>query len=129
MENWYLLAGLGAVVVGVLFQRLVTRRQLPLPPGPPGHWLWGNVAEMNEPHRAVKSATEYREMYGVCLVVFAPSTTLIQIGWWHQGDLVCLQTMSNTSILINDESLVIELLDKRASETADRARNVFVREL
>jgi hypothetical protein len=55
--------------------------------------------------------------------------TLIQKDSRYQGNLVCLQTVSNTTILINDESVAMELLDKRASETADRARNVFVREL
>jgi ABC-type uncharacterized transport system permease subunit len=62
MEDWYLLAGLGVVVAGLLFQRLAARRQLPLPPGPPGHWLWGNVVEMNAP-RALETADRARNVF------------------------------------------------------------------
>lgn len=97
----------GTLVVAWLLSRIY-HRQLPLPLGPPGHWLWGNVIEMNVPHRAVKAAMEWRELY---------------------GDLICLRTVSNTTIIVNSEALVTELLEKRASETSDRPRNVFVREL
>lgn len=45
------------------------------------------------------------------------------------GDIICLKTLSNITIIINDEALIVELLEKRASETSDRARNVFVREM
>ncbi|KAG9092434.1 hypothetical protein FS749_015754 [Ceratobasidium sp. UAMH 11750] len=105
LYSWTLLSTLAAL--GVVY-RLGSKRRLPLPPGPPGHWLWGNVEEINEPHRAVKAATEYKRIY---------------------GDIVCLRTISNTTIILNDESAVLELLEKRASETADRPRNVFVQEL
>ncbi|KAG8744299.1 hypothetical protein FRC10_010371 [Ceratobasidium sp. 414] len=107
MEDWHFLSLLGLVALGV-FYRLGSRRRLPLPPGPPGHWLWGNVADINAPHRAVKAATEYKNTY---------------------GDIVCLRTISSTTVILNDESAVLELLEKRASETADRPRNVFVRKL
>lgn len=40
------------------------RRRPTLPPSPPGHWLWGNVAEMNTSHRAVKAATDWKGTYG-----------------------------------------------------------------
>ncbi|QRW10511.1 cytochrome P450 family protein [Ceratobasidium sp. AG-Ba] len=108
MENNYPVGYLAALLVLGLLSRLKNRHRLPLPPGPPGHWLWGNVTEMNEPHRAVKATLEYRKIYGA---------------------VVCLRTISSTTIILNDESAAMELLDKRASETADRARNVFVREL
>ncbi|CAE6511971.1 unnamed protein product [Rhizoctonia solani] len=97
----------GTLVVAWLLSRIY-HRQLPLPRGPPGHWLWGNVIEINVPHRAVKAAMKWRELY---------------------GDLICLRTVSNTTIIVNSEALVTELLEKRASETSDRPRNVFVREL
>ncbi|CAE6439249.1 unnamed protein product [Rhizoctonia solani] len=88
--------------------RHLVNGQPPLPPGPPGHWLWGNVAEMNVPHRPVKAATQWKDLF---------------------GDIICLRTVSNTTIIINSEILVMELLEKRAAETSDRPRNVFVREM
>lgn len=108
MTEWVFNACLGTLAIVVIVGNLSKKRRSPLPPGPPGHWLWGNVAEMNTLHRAVKAATEWKRQY---------------------GDIVCLKTMSSTTIIINDERLVMELLEKRASETSDRARNVFVREL
>ncbi|ELU39376.1 cytochrome P450 oxidoreductase OrdA-like, putative [Rhizoctonia solani AG-1 IA] len=97
------LAGsLGALALVWLCHRTL-HQQLPLPPGPSGHWIWGNVAEMNVPHRPVK----------------APNL----------GDIICLRTLSNTTVIINSEALATELLEKRAAETSDRPRNVFVREL
>ncbi|KAG8796349.1 hypothetical protein FRC12_000066 [Ceratobasidium sp. 428] len=109
MENLYFLGCLGIfAVLGLLYRLVSSRRPLSLPPGPAGHWLWGNLTEINTPHRAVKAGTDYKKIY---------------------GDVVCLRTISNTTIVLNSESAVMELLDKRASETADRPRNVFVREL
>ncbi|QRW23620.1 cytochrome P450 family protein [Rhizoctonia solani] len=103
-----LLAGsLGALALVWLCHRTL-HQQLPLPPGPSGHWIWGNVAEMNVPHRPVKAATDWKEQY---------------------GDIICLRTLSNTTVIINSEALATELLEKRAAETSDRPRNVFVREL
>ncbi|KAF8703128.1 cytochrome p450, partial [Rhizoctonia solani] len=102
------LAGsLGALALVWLCHRTL-HQQLPLPPGPSGHWIWGNVAEMNVPHRPVKAATGWKEQY---------------------GDIICLRTLSNTTVIINSEALATELLEKRAAETSDRPRNVFVREL
>ncbi|KAL5637726.1 hypothetical protein ACGC1H_002106 [Rhizoctonia solani] len=98
---------IGASAVAWVLSRTF-RAQLPLPPGPSGHWLWGNIAEINTPHRPVKAATEWKELY---------------------GDILCLRTVSNTTIIINSEALVRELLEKRAGETSDRPSNVFVREL
>ncbi|KAG8684429.1 hypothetical protein FRC09_015391, partial [Ceratobasidium sp. 395] len=109
MENLHILGYLGVLAVfGLWYQRFSSKRSLSLPPGPAGHWLWGNITEINTPHRAVKAGTDHRKIY---------------------GDIMCLRTISNTTIVLNSESAVMELLDKRASETADRPRNVFVREL
>ncbi|CAE6479777.1 unnamed protein product [Rhizoctonia solani] len=103
-----LLAGcIGTSVIAWILSRIF-KRQPHLPPGPSGHWLWGNIAEINCPHRPVKAATEWKDLY---------------------GDIVCLQTVSNTIVIINSEALATELLEKRAGETSDRPRNVFVREL
>ncbi|KAH7332820.1 cytochrome P450 [Rhizoctonia solani] len=83
MENSErLLTGcVGVLAIAWLLSRIFVR-QPPLPPGPPGRWLWGNMAEINVPHRPVKAAVEWRDLY-----------------------------------------------EKRAAETSDRPRNVFVREL
>ncbi|CAE6436388.1 unnamed protein product [Rhizoctonia solani] len=103
-----ILAGVIGALALIWVSHRTFQRQLPLPPGPPGHWIWGNVTEMNVPHRPVKAATEWKDQY---------------------GDIICLRTVSNTTIIINSEGLVTELLEKRAAETSDRPRNVFVREL
>ncbi|KAJ1302234.1 hypothetical protein OPQ81_001055 [Rhizoctonia solani] len=103
----FLVVLIGVSTIALILCHSFTRRP-PLPPRPPGHWLWGNLAELNVPHRPVKAATEWQRLY---------------------GDMICLQTVSNTTIIINSESLVLELLEKRAADTSDRPRNVFVREL
>ncbi|CAE6499999.1 unnamed protein product [Rhizoctonia solani] len=95
-----------SIIVWILSRTV--KSQLSLPPGPSGHWLWGNIAEINVLHRPVKAATEWKELY---------------------GDIMCLRTISNTTVIVNSEALVMELLEKRAGETSDRPRNVFVREL
>lgn len=94
-----MLALLASYVLKVWFGR---RRNLPLPPGPKGYPLIGNVYDV--PHHY--TWLEYAE-------------------WARKhGDVCSFSIFGNTTIVLNSLEDVTELLDKRSSNYSDRPRMV-----
>ncbi|THH18294.1 hypothetical protein EW146_g2667 [Bondarzewia mesenterica] len=89
---------LGAVLYSLRWRR--TTKDLPLPPGPPGHWLWGN--EVPEKRTFLKYA-EWTDKYGPVYTLRHGRRTIIVIGR-------------------NDAAL--EIMEKEGAHTADRPRAV-----
>ncbi|KDN32943.1 hypothetical protein RSAG8_13971, partial [Rhizoctonia solani AG-8 WAC10335] len=99
---------LGATLGLLLFRLYRIRADRSLPPSPPKHWFWGNKDIVNQPYRFVPLGTELKD-------------TL--------GDIITTTTPFGTFITLNSVESATELLEKHASVTADRPRNIMVQEL
>ncbi|CAE6440227.1 unnamed protein product [Rhizoctonia solani] len=89
-----LCAGLGLV----LWKRLARLQKLPLPPGPPPHFLLGNLGGFPKD----------REWLGYA-----------KIGRDYQSDIISLSALGKTVVVLNSQRAVTDLLDRRANY-ADR---------
>ncbi|KAG9086473.1 hypothetical protein FRC07_013079, partial [Ceratobasidium sp. 392] len=76
-----------------------------LPPSPPGHWFWGNKKYVEHPFGAMMMGTRGRPNY---------------------GDIISLNSPFETIIVVNTIYLSNELLEKRASITANRPSKVIL---
>ncbi|CAE6360896.1 unnamed protein product [Rhizoctonia solani] len=99
--------GRGAAVLGLLVFRHIGPGRL-LPPSPPGHWFWGNKDIVDQPHRYVPLGTKYKDSL---------------------GDVITTTTPLETFITVNTIELATELLEKHASATANRPKNVMIHDL
>ena len=64
-----LLAGLSAAVAWLLYQRVFRRSKYPLPPGPPGRFLVGNLGQLSVEDPAqdyIRWGTEYSAYFSCC---------------------------------------------------------------
>ncbi|CAE7102644.1 unnamed protein product [Rhizoctonia solani] len=99
----------GFIVVIGIFRKIYTRTSsAPLPPSPPKHWFWGNKYVTEQPHRHVLLGTKYKQ---------------------ELGDIISIVTLTKTNIYLNTMELATGLLDKHASVTSDRPRDVMTNEL
>ncbi|EJD42933.1 PAH-inducible cytochrome P450 monooxygenase PC-PAH 3 [Auricularia subglabra TFB-10046 SS5] len=90
-----------ALIVVVLIDagaRRLRRRTLPLPPGPPGRYITGNVADMPQINEWVQH-TEWGRRF---------------------GSVVHLRVLTQRIIVLNTVQAAIDLLDKRGHICADR---------
>ncbi|KAH7338656.1 cytochrome P450 [Rhizoctonia solani] len=78
----------------ILWRRLAYSWKLPLPPGPPPHFLLGNLRDFPKD----------REWLGYA-----------KIGQDHQSEIVSLSALGKTVIVLNSHRAVTDLLDKRAN--------------
>ncbi|KAH7325479.1 cytochrome P450 [Rhizoctonia solani] len=108
LASWIPALLLGAIFTLLLFRFYRTRADGSLPPSPPKHWFWGNKDMVNQPYRFVPLGMELKD-------------TL--------GDIISTTTPFGTFITVNTIELATELLEKHASATADRPRNIMIQEL
>ncbi|KAF8761745.1 cytochrome P450 [Rhizoctonia solani] len=78
-----------------------------LPPGPPGHFLYGNLREFKSPQRW-KIFTKWRELY---------------------GGLVHIRVLRRSVVIVNDFQSAVGILTKQSGATAGRPRFVMACEL
>ncbi|KAF8741962.1 cytochrome P450, partial [Rhizoctonia solani] len=78
-----------------------------LPPGPPGHFLYGNLREFKSPQRW-KIFTKWRELY---------------------GGLVHIRVLRRSVVIVNDLQSAVGILTKQSGATAGRPRFVMACEL
>ncbi|OCH91997.1 cytochrome P450 [Obba rivulosa] len=88
-------------------QRIKTSRGFPLPPGPPGDFIVGNIRALTQ-DEAPRKFAQYREQY---------------------GDLVMLQGLGNRVLVLNSIEAMNDLFDKRASNYSNRPNFVVAGEL
>ncbi|KAL0578894.1 hypothetical protein V5O48_003127 [Marasmius crinis-equi] len=101
----FLLAALFATLAVLLIRKKYLQYQklngVPLPPGPRGLPLIGNVREMRPRDKEPRWITYYN--------------------WARQyGDLVYLEIFGSPLVILNSRKSVIELLDKRSADFSDR---------
>ncbi|KAA1472624.1 cytochrome P450 [Dentipellis sp. KUC8613] len=95
-------AGIGVLALLALFalwQRVV-RTRLDLPPGPPGHWFWGNT--IPDKHSFLKF-TEWTEQYGPIFSLRCGLRTIVVLGTFQSA---------------------MDILEKEGAVSADRPRLV-----
>ncbi|KAJ1302292.1 hypothetical protein OPQ81_001109 [Rhizoctonia solani] len=79
-----------------------------LPPSPTKHWFWGNKEFLAQPYRHVLLGVKYKK---------------------ELGDIISAVTPMDTTIYLNTMELATELLEKHASATSNRPRNVMTNEI
>ncbi|KAG2072928.1 cytochrome P450 [Suillus decipiens] len=90
--------------IWIVKQRYQAARRLPLPPGPPGHWLLGNM--MPKSHAPFQFA-KWTEQYG-------PVFSL------RQGHKIF--------VIVGRHQAAVDIMEKEAGSLADRPRSIAVQE-
>ncbi|QRW06340.1 cytochrome P450 family protein [Ceratobasidium sp. AG-Ba] len=91
-----------ALITGVavlLYSSYRPRHSVPLPPGPKGHWLFGNALEIGKADAFWRKLAEYSDQYGPIFSVRFPSRTIV---------------------VLSDPNLILQLFEKRAANYSDR---------
>ncbi|KAE8825852.1 hypothetical protein PTNB73_09362 [Pyrenophora teres f. teres] len=110
-----------AVLLGIVGLYVINRyvrskrNRLPLPPGPKGIFLLGNINDMPKP--GVVDAhhwLEHKKLYDVVHPV---------------GPISSVTVMGQTIVIINDSALAFELLRERSAIHSSRPRQVFAGEM
>ncbi|KAH9937827.1 cytochrome P450 [Epithele typhae] len=94
------------------------RRQsskLPLPPGPPGRFIFGNTKDMPQKNR-VEVLTRFNAEYGTLSLALFFQKKLICL----TGPLLYLNMFGNHLLILGSHSVAVDLLDKRSRIYADR---------
>ncbi|KAG8985460.1 hypothetical protein FRB93_005846 [Tulasnella sp. JGI-2019a] len=94
------------VLLSIRWYRSVrSRRSIPYPPGPPGHFLFGNLRQM--PSRSTHQWLTFTE-------------------WGRKyGPLTYLNIAGRPILVINTQEAAVDLLEKRAAIYSDRSRVVM----
>ncbi|KAI0753229.1 cytochrome P450 [Daedaleopsis nitida] len=102
-----------AILAVLIFWRR-RRAVLPLPPGPPGRFLYGNVDELAAEHEHLLHH-ELAKKYGASRLVVPPDATHVRV-----GDIVYLNALGQPFILIGSQKAAVDLLEKRSAIYSDR---------
>nr|GAT43293.1 cytochrome P450 [Mycena chlorophos] len=92
------------LLVPVILWRLLKKKSLPLPPGPPKRFLTGNLHQLPKTKQWLTYA-EWAKTY---------------------GPLMTLQVLSRRSIVLNSAKAAVDLLDGRAGIYSDRPISVML---
>ncbi|KAJ8474863.1 hypothetical protein ONZ51_g6940 [Trametes cubensis] len=101
-------AALWILAIGVLiflgyFSLSQRTSRLPLPPGPPGLFILGNVSEIARSHAWI-AYRDYAAKY---------------------GDVISLNALGHSFVILNTHSAALDLLEKRSSIYSDRPANIM----
>ncbi|KAG9103434.1 hypothetical protein FRC06_010852 [Ceratobasidium sp. 370] len=94
-----LLAGVFSIVFYSWYR---SRRSVPLPPGPKGHWLLGNALEIATASSFWMKLSEYADEY---------------------GPITSIGKLPQPTFVLSDPHLVTELFEKRAANYSDKDEN------
>ncbi|KAI1269158.1 putative O-methylsterigmatocystin oxidoreductase [Xylariaceae sp. FL1019] len=107
MTDYLTVVLLGCFLVAIVYCGFLSRvlnRRLPLPPGPPGHFLLGHYDTV---------PTD------------APFKYYAQVGKEYDSDVVYFETCGTKWIVLNSLNAAVDLLDKRGYIYSDRPRFVM----
>ncbi|KAI0311890.1 cytochrome P450 [Amylostereum chailletii] len=105
MPSVVAICGIGLVLFSSLFRRCSGRRQHHLPPGPKGLPIIGNVAQLLDRKWLMERCKH------------------------EYGDLVYLNVLGQSTIVINSQKIASDLLDKKSSIYSSRPRLVVARDI
>ncbi|KAK7028945.1 hypothetical protein VNI00_014785 [Paramarasmius palmivorus] len=103
-------------------QRIARRRRLPLPPGPRGYPIIGNITQLDT-ERHWHTFVQWKKEYGRFAVPPLPFT--YNRAWKltvSPGDIVHFRLFNQSVILLNTAKATGDLLDRRASNYSERPR-------
>ncbi|KAG7087581.1 hypothetical protein E1B28_013535 [Marasmius oreades] len=98
-------------LIALLFRRRVLqRRGLPLPPGPPGHLLWGNLEDLKQKKDEPRWVT-YKNLSR------------------QYGDVFYAEVFGDETVILNSYKATTELLEKRSRNYSDRPHMIMADDL
>lgn len=99
------------------------KQKYPLPPGPKRRFVIGNLLDMPKDHAWIHLA-KHKELYGKSMEITAcPSySNLLRI---FKGPISSLSFLGQNIIVLNDESVSIDLFEKRSKIFSDRPKLTF----
>lgn len=106
-----------AIALVIFLQKLI-KHKVPLPPGPPGDFVFGHIFKI--PHFSAgivyaNWAKQYGTFLNPELLIKACDQLMLDL-----GDLICLKIFGRPMMICNSFEVASELLDKRGSIYSDR---------
>lgn len=104
-----------SLLAALVWRKVASRKRVPLPPGPPADPLIGHLRVIpSDGHDTF--FYKLGKIYGTLYVSFQfhPSEKII-------GDVVHLNVLGRSTIVLNSVQAAVDLLDKRSSNYSDRA--------
>ena len=116
----------------MLFRQLKKGRDgnpngLPLPPGPKGYPLIGNIFDMPV-HRPWVVYDEWRKTYGKPFTINRRRSTATN-DLKFSGDMIYLNVLGHHFIILNSLDVITDLFEKRSSNYSDRKQTTMVNDL
>jgi hypothetical protein len=142
MASTLLLTSLCAVglAAAYVYSQITRERRLPLPPGPRGHPLLGNVSDLPKPGEyEAQHWLKHKELYGMLryathwlyeehhLLLEGPANTMVHLA--YEGPLSSITVLGKTIVIINDAKIALELMDKRSAKHSSRPKQIFAGEM
>lgn len=115
-------------VVKSLWSALKARKYpAPLPPGPPRHWLLGNLPDLPSPaSRPWETYSKWFVEYGMSLILPCFTAVLTMFIYFIlPGDLIFLDLPSQPILLIGSAKTATSIMDSRSNIYSDRPRSVM----
>lgn len=127
-----------AVLVGTLAYALVAQalwgksrkrnpKNLPLPPGPKGYPIIGNLLDMPQDKPWI-AYNEWSKTYGA-LQLYAFFNLMASIAYCVLGDMIYFEVLGQPFMVLGSLKRTSDLFDKRSSNYSDRMRMPMVIEL
>ncbi|QRW07071.1 cytochrome P450 family protein [Ceratobasidium sp. AG-Ba] len=118
-----------------------SRRTPPLPPGPSGHWFFGNALEASTPatYSAKFAGHEHPKRSRALVLIENDREVAITIArapaFYHKiteytdqhGPFITIRLLQRYAFVISDPQLVTELFEKRAANYSDKEENEMVK--
>ena len=98
-----------------------------LPLGPPRRWLLGNILDMPRKEQWL-TFSKWKEQYGE-QVLYCPQPHGMALKQNHTGDVVYLDVLGNSILVLNSLEAINDLFDKQALNYSDRPTFTMVGEL
>ena len=99
---------------------------LPLPPGPKGYLLIGNIFDMAVDKPWVV-CDEWRKTYGKTLIIIVDSPQIVTED--ISGDMIYLNVFGLHFVILNSLEVITDLFEKRSSNYSDRKQMTMFCEL